>query len=402
MSMATERFFGIGEKNRRKGLYWLNVCALLSIPVLEIALDHYLFSGRPGALCEFLTFKGCWAYPLIFYFVALLFLVRLGFWFKDMIKRCRAKKKEQVRQSKNYRLRNQLILLLKSIISLDPADTIITLLFLLHLTWIPDSFFDYMKETASYNLWHPTIFMGGFLCILFFASQQGSRGVSRPTVLFTGLSHLSLSTLMPFFRPLAEQFRDIREIVVFVDENVSSQKTRMPNEEQLNLVPCWDSLFGDTLSDEDRMSLEKQYMLSQETLRKYGVSRDALIELESGVGFANKTKEEKLTSLKTFLKTTCTACLKDEVTVELISCDYFSDTNILVGQIQNEVKRRVWPRGIHEDGELLFNLTPGTTSISVALAFNASAFNAARGARKTCYIEQKDKQLKTYSLESIE
>jgi hypothetical protein len=207
---------------------------------------------------------------------------------------------------------------------------------------------------------------------------------------------------MPFFRPLAEKFRDIREIVVFVDKDMGTRKTLMPNGGRLDMVPCWDFLFGDTLSDSDKTWLEEEYALSRERLETWDISRKALVELEGSSGFASKTTKEKLDSLEPFLKAACTACLGNEVTIQLISCDYADDVNILVSKVQGAVKRRVRPHGMHEDGELLFNLTPGPVSISVALAFNAAAFSATRGIRKSCYIGQKDKEPKVYSLENIE
>jgi hypothetical protein len=270
------------------------------------------------------------------------------------------------------------------------------------LTWIPDSLFDFVKEANTYCLLHPFIFTAGFLCILCFAAQQERRDTSKQTVLFTGLSNLSLSSLMPFFRPLAEQFRDIREVVVFFDKDMGAGKTKMPNNEWLDLLPCYDALVGDTLTDDDRTRLKKDYVLSKEKLKECGISREALVELEGDSGFTHKMIEEKLASLTLFLEVTCAACLGDEVTVELVPCDYSDDANVLVDEIKGVVKRRVWPQGIHEDEELLFNLTPGMASISVALAFNAAAFSATRGTRKSCYIEQKEKRIRTYSLENIE
>jgi hypothetical protein len=93
---------------------------------------------------------------------------------------------EQSEQTRGHRLRDQLIPLLKSIVSLDFADIIATLLFLIHLTWIPDSLFDFVKEANTYYPLHPLIFVIGFLCILLFASQQERRGTEKQTVLSQG------------------------------------------------------------------------------------------------------------------------------------------------------------------------------------------------------------------------
>jgi hypothetical protein len=253
-----------------------------------------------------------------------------------------------------------------------------------------------MKE-ASYCLLHPLIFMLGFVCILFFVAQQKRGDTNKQTVLFTGLSHPSLSTLIAFFRPLAERFRDIKEIVVFVDRNVEIRTTGMPDDTALKPTACWDYLFDATRNDEEKTWLEKRYRLSTEKLDECGISRDALAKLEDNDDFANKTEEERLASLKTFLETACTACLGDGVTVELLECDYSSDINTLINQIQDEIRKRIRPRGTHADEELLFHLTPGALSISVALAFNA-----AKGMRKSCYIEQDRKKLMTYNLENVE
>jgi hypothetical protein len=389
MDTATRRLFGINKKKRS---YCLDFLALLSIPVLEIALDHYLFSGRPSALCDFLTFKGCWLYPLIFYPAVLLFLRRLV---NRSIGKIKAIKSGESEES---RLRDQLVPFLKSVVSLERIDLAATLLFLLHLTWIPDSIFDWVKETDLCYIGHPMIFIFGFSLVLFFVSGRKREDTSKQTVMFTGLSLLSLRTLIPFFRPLTKQFHDIRDIVVFVNSSMLDKDKGVIKIKGMDLLEHWKYLFGEDIAD--TMSLDERNKEIQKRREGLGfsmgdlecckVSHDTLSIIN---GFAEKGRRDKLASLKQFLEAICKRILNNNnVVVELVECSYSADINILTSLIQEEIKKR---REKHEDGTMLFNLTPGMLSISVPLAFNAT-----RGTRISCYIDQETGELRIYNLEN--
>jgi hypothetical protein len=252
------------------------------------------------------------------------------------------------------------------------------LIFLLHLTWIPDSLFDLAKDPRPYYFGHPLIYILGFLCALAFMPKNNRDRRSDKRIMFTGLSNLQIWTLAPFFLPLVPtEFSGIEKLVVFVDSNMKRKE---------DLAEVWKKFNAMENPEEKDKALKRV----QTNLKEYGITEAMLEDLNKYDALGN-SKE----TLEHFLQIACTAVSKRPIVVELVPCSYSADINDLTAQIRKKVEKRILPRGKYENRELLFNLTPGTLSVSVALAFNAT-----QGLRTSCYVEQNAGTFMTYNLDS--
>jgi hypothetical protein len=159
------------RKRRNRRGWILNIYRLLSIPVLEITFDHFIFGdGNLGLFFTELCNRDPLSWSLLI-FVAPLVLIATVLVLEGLLS-LPDRLLSNIHRGGGTKLRYNLLSLLRGAVSGELIDMIVMILFLLHLTWIPDSLFDWVKESNGYSVGHPLIFIAGFLCTLAFIPKE--------------------------------------------------------------------------------------------------------------------------------------------------------------------------------------------------------------------------------------
>lgn len=236
------------------------------------------------------------------------------------------------------KFKNILKTLIKNTISGNILDILFVVFFLLNLTWIPDSVSDVLKE--NYSIWHPVIFVTGFVCAILSKPIIEKETTSSPLVLFTGISDIrddNTTLFKPFF-----EYPSFEKVVVFIDEKIK------------------------ILTTEITPSPTSGYSIHKDIIHSFIIQ---------------KLKE-------------IPAYQNNSLVVEFHLCDYF-DLKNTYDKISDIVE--TYLNQTYRDEHLLFNLTPGNKYISIALALNSI-----KSKRQYCYIRQNDGALETKELDVFE
>ncbi len=322
------------------------IISLLSVVLIELVLDNILVTH---VNLESRTFK--WK-------VLILSTGILGFSVSWYYNRLFLFSKNELTHKKNRgiipyfnKLKNILKTLIKNSVTGNFLDLLFVLFFLLHLTWVPDSIFDYVK--GEYNILHPLIFISGLFIGVLFKPEISKKETLNPLVLFTGISSIDkrgkypntiftiLDTLVYERTKKEYDCREIEKIFVFIDSNIEILKT----------------------DDIDRL----------------GVSSENWNQLLSK-DFAKN--EDRIDAIKNALGDMIFYITKRKIDLQVIECSYEKIQNAF-DKISIEVNSLLFDK--YKDEHLIFNLTPGNKNISIALALNSI-----QGKRRTCYIQQKE------------
>lgn len=298
------------EQNSK--IKWFGLLSLVSIIGLELAWDNALMTLNH--CYDILIFSNVLK-SSVFYLLSILFILSI------LINR----KHVNFKWSK---LSQMLRTLIKNTVSGNLLDIAFVLFFLLHLTWVPDSIFEWVKE--DYSVMHPIIYLLGLMVAILVKPEYIKEESKEPLVMLSGVSNLlpPYSNIETLLRPIKEN-PSIQKIIAFVDPNMD-------------------------------------------------------VQIEDYKG--EITKENKFIVLHDFLaERTGKEILMVECSYNLIQSAYeiiFNETTRLLS-------------GTYTDKNLLFNLTPGNTNISIALALNSIRLD-----RRSCYIQQGgDKKLEYETLD---
>ncbi len=293
----------------------LGSISLLSVLGLELLCDHYLLKGE--AIGK----------SILFYSLILLLLVSVVLNFERLL-------------FNKGKLKDVLKTLIKNTISGNVLDLLFVLYFLLHVSWISDSIFEWVKDEA--NFMHPLIFISGLIIVVFTKPNSEKRQNGHPSVLLTGISNLGEANIAPLIKPF-EEFGNIEKLIIFIDK---STKSELKNSTELPL--------GSILWEH------------KENLKIY---------FNSIIGqLANYQSQN--------------------IVIECHLCNY-NDLKGMYDVIASIINKLT--EAGERDKNLLFNLTPGTKYISIALALNSI-----KGERQYCYMEQDSKKLQVKALDIFE
>ena len=255
-------------------------------------------------------------------------------------------------------------------------DIVYIIFFLLHLTWIPDSIFDFIKSdyNCSYIVYytHPLVFVLGLIICLYikptFSKDEGEDG-SDIKVLFSGISFLSEYTMQAFFEPVRLYKSHMETIYVFADNRIKIDYKPFFTEQQKEKV--------------------------SEDLLEMGVKQSTLDDIIKA-----NTKNDKMTALKKFIEEIITKEFQENnIEVVVVDCDYDKiqeTSDCIANKVDDALAKGC------QDKHLLFNISPGTANLSVAMALNSI-----RGKRKCAYKEQNGEKrflaidLNVYKLKDI-
>ena len=237
--------------------------------------------------------------------------------------------------------------LIKNSVSGSGIDILFVIFFLLHLTWIPDSIYEWTKGGAYWG--QPLIFVLGMLGAVMIKPQMKKETSNNPLVLLTGISIIDEKTVDAIIDPLLKEKakneynpEDFEKIIVFVDKYIKIK-----------------SLDG---------------------LSEKGLSPDTLSKL-TNFDHTNWTENGKKDIIRCLLKDLIRYSFKKQnVDIELIDCSYnkIQSAFDIISTKVNELLS-----GKYTDKQLMFNITPGNKIISIALALNSIQRD-----RQTCYIQQ--------------
>ena len=338
---------------RNKINYRWGIATLLSILSIELLLDNVLMTN---SCVDFSVLKtNCILQVKVVLLIIIVLLLCVSVFInRKYIKFWKDKSEKKYDRWKRFK--EVLTTLIKNSVSGGMLDLLFVVFFLLHLTWIPDSIFDFVKNDPDINLLarivHPCIYIVGLLLVIYLKPQIPKDESGEIQLLLTGISNISFhpkfgSNLIPFIEPFKRHDK-IKHIVVFFDEKIEYKE-----------------------SEENRAFLEEK-----------GVSSTLLDKINSNNSLLNESL------LKEFL---C-QILKNKIEegdIELIKCDY-NDLKSMYRAVADEVNNII--ENTHfSDNNMLFNLTPGTTNTSISLALNS-----VKGKRKLCYLSQDEKQTDKY------
>ena len=237
--------------------------------------------------------------------------------------------------------------LIKNSVSGSGIDILFVIFFLLHLTWIPDSIYEWTKGEAYWG--QPLIFVLGMFGAVMIKPQTKKETSNNPLVLLTGISDIDEKTVDAIINPLLKEKakkeynpEDFEKIIVFVDKYIKIK-----------------SLDG---------------------LSEKGLSPDTLSKL-TNFDNTNWEEEGKKEMIRCLLNDLIRHSFKKQsVDIELIDCSYNkiqSAFDIISAKVNELLSDK------YIDKQLMFNITPGNKIISIALALNSI-----QGNRQTCYIQQ--------------
>lgn len=231
--------------------------------------------------------------------------------------------------------------LIKNTVSGDPLDLIFVLFFLCHLTWIPDSIFECVKNDPMFTcdwarLARPGIYILGLLGAVWFKPHSPKHDSHDSKVLLSAISSINEYTYDSFILPILK--KKLEKVFVFYSNDMECKK--------------------------DEATLKR--------LKDYGVSDQTINEIITTESFNKNILEHILKdSLKNY-------GIKD---IQLVACD-FNDLKKLLSEVQDTVSELLG-NSDYQDENLLFNLTPGTKNISIALGIHS-----VKGKRMACYLKQ--------------
>jgi len=332
----------MNEHNHTRIQQW-GMVSLFSVLGLELILDHILVSNtwcdliKPG-----ISVNGLKSGLLVLCLTALFISIYMNRKYL-IIKHKNLKKSKDVLKT-----------LIRNTVSGETLDIFFIVFFLLHLTWIPDSIFDFVKNDPNLclplRILHPLIFLSGLAGVLFLKPQIPKTESKKIEIILSGISNLNplkigsktQHTLGAFLEPVERNKDTIKEIIVFTDTRIQCSG----KEENFDI------------------------------LRKLNVKEETLTKLKQ----IGKEKDNFILPCDLLEK-----IINDilDLNVKLIKCDY-DNLKIMFAEI-SEVIEQLLNNSSYEDENLLFNLTPGTKYISIALALNS-----VKGKRKSCYLKQNE------------
>lgn len=272
---------------------WFGLLNLCSVTGLELVLDHALM--RLAHWSGVFTFEKV-PTSILFYFFVLLFTFSLF-----------ANRKHL--HIKLKKLKEMLKTLIKNTVSGNLLDIAFVLFFILHLTWIPDSIFEWIR--GEYGFYHPMIYLSGLLLVIIFKPHYVKEDITEPIILLTGISNINVhpqnlsNTLDTLMLPV-KTIHSIKKIIVFIDPRI---KIELP---------------------------------------------DPRLEYQE--------EDEKLSKIEQYLKE------ETQKEVILVKCSY-EIIQATYETISKEIDKIL--DDCYSDKHLLFNLTPGNKYISIALALNS-------------------------------
>jgi len=366
--------------------------------------------------------------------------------------------------------------LIKNSVSGNILDLMFVIFFLFHLTWIPDSIFDFIKKepediSTLQRVVHPFIYITGLIGVIFLKPYIKKEESKEPLVIITGISFISKRNMEPFIEPLTRH-SGIQRLYVFVDRRIKVQSLvdfdkekeyysylkalfLISNAEKLVTAfrekfcemednskltdDCFQDLVGRGIIKSYRLQLAKieRFLLSSDNIgtietalkelieivkqldKEFGYAEDSdnclaaykifrdksskdyyysEIENESNAFFLLKNalgdKYENVNFfpyndtlrfwiVKEYIKDILLCIVKRDIEIHLIECDYdeIPQSYFKISNLVNELSM-----GTYRDENLLFNITPGTANLSVALALNSI-----KGNRLCSYKEQNGK-----------
>jgi hypothetical protein len=358
------------------------------------------------------------------------------------------------------KIKDGLKTLIKNSVSGNTLDILFILFFLLHLTWIPDSIFDFVKKEPEgvpilFRVFHPFIYIMGLIGVIFLKPYKKEE-IKEPLVVLSGISFISSYNIEPFLEPLRKH-PNIERLYVFVDKRIKvfrlaglENKKTYIYLEALHLVSETERLV--TELREKLYEMEEQSKFEQGEIISYrlqlaDIERSILAssnirtienvlnvfvsiveKLDKDIGtfeIYRKFKEDKkltefcddirnnkrsfellrndlevdrkktnidffpyndslrLWLIKQYIKEITSEILTNIIEIRLIECDY-DEIHQSYSKISGLVKELTSDK--YKDENLLFNITPGTVNISVALALNSI-----KGNRICAYKEQNGK-----------
>jgi hypothetical protein len=367
---------------------------------------------------------------------------------------------EENKKDRWRKIKDILKTLIKNSVSGDFLDLLFVLFFLMHMTWIPDSISDFIKEEpADIPVWlravHPVIYMTGLIGVIFLKPYIKKREEREILVVLSGISLIALHSLEPFLEPFKKHLK-IERLYVFVDRRIKvnslqgleTKKTYsclkaldLISNAEMSVTALRDNLctleeysvknkddarekYGDKfLEFVDRgeikiyrlqlVEIEKALVASENIYTvetAFNQFKDVAGELDKDVGLLNIFKNDRernkyesikksdikkdlevvyentgndslrLWIVKQFLKEIISEKLSNNIEIQLIESDYdeIPQNYRKISDLVNELTA-----GKYKDENLLFNITPGTANISVALALNSI-----KGNRICAYKEQ--------------
>lgn len=286
--------------------------ALFSIVIIELLLDY-----------RFYTIK-CWVAE--FNYTNAILLMCIAFIATSWC----------INRDRDHSIGQVFKMLIKNTTSGNPWDLLFVFLFLLHLAWIPDAIFDWVKEPENYNFGHPLIFVLGLVAVSMI-KQTNAKSTNTPTVLLTGISHISPFSLDGFCKPIREYHLTLKKVVIFADRQLKVNC----KQEEIDLLPI------------------------NEDLKKR-------LKTVPSIEF---TELEEL--IKDVIKN-----INSAIEVEIEHCEY-DEVKTTYEKIAQKVNKILHDNKTIDNKNLLFSVSPGTVNVGVAMAINSL-----KGDRQCYYIEQ--------------
>lgn len=203
--------------------------SLLSVLAIELLLDNILVVTRMQE-CLSPDRPLCIKLALFFLFFILLILSVVINWKHIGSKREQEKHKTPQNENEYFRkIKDLLKTLIKNSVSGNWLDLLFVIFFLLHLTWIPDSIFDSLKDDLQTgNIWlqllHPFIYITGLFLVIILKPQVKKTGGKAPRVVLSGISLITDYSIKPLLQPLKEE--EIEKMEVFVDRRIKVTKLK--------------------------------------------------------------------------------------------------------------------------------------------------------------------------------
>lgn len=354
--------------SKAKFQFW-GIVSLVSVLISELLLDNIIIT-EPN-LISIKTF--------LLLGIGVIFFISIYVNWKNIV--------PQNEKNRGEKIPDVLKNLIKNSVSGNTLDLLFVLFFLLHLTWVPDSIFEFVKNDPPLDrfwcrLLRPAIYICGLLIIILIKPQAKKDSTPLAKVMLTGISNISITNIFPLLKPLEEN-KLLEKIIVFADKKMSVDRDLLRN---------WEQPEG---YNKEKIIQEKNALIH------YGVGKETL---ECISAFEDYEQSEQL--LKDFLQKLFHSMPgyidkegKPEVIV--VPCNYLNleDLNYTVSKTTKEVLLRMCDNEAdtikcYSDKNLLFNLTPGTKHVSIALALNSI-----KGERQYCYVDQNSKKLQISQLD---
>ena len=296
---------------------------LLSIIALEIFLIHYFNEHKIVDLWSFSEI-----HPILIWIALFVFIITA------------LANKSLIRPKENFK-QNNLKMLIKNTILGNPLDIIFVIFFLLQMSLLSNALFEAARDLSFLS---PVTFFTGLLlaiCIKPEIQEIQKEGI----ILFTPISDLSNYTYEAFLRPVLEVEKigmHIDKIIVFLDPNIK---------------------IGE-----------------QGTGKGIGIKEFDWISLGVDVDDNTFTGLGAIGKIKMLMNKIVGKYEKVIGGVEFVKCDYNKNVSQAIKIISEKVEEF---ENIYRDDRLIFHLTPGTKTISMAMMINSL-----KGNKVTTYIEQ--------------